>query len=77
MNYTLLSFGLMLIIFGLIFTYVVIGSFMRITANFGDFSKQITSEAISVKRNQIFTDSLPGLVIIAIGVLLIRLSLRR
>jgi len=77
MNYSLLSFGLMMIILGFIITYVMISSFIRITANFEQLTQQISSEAVRVRRNEIISNSLPGLVLVAIGVLLIKLGFRR
>jgi mannose/fructose/N-acetylgalactosamine-specific phosphotransferase system component IID len=77
MNYTMLSFGLMMIILGLIVTYVMISSLIKITASFEEMGKQLTSGDVIAKRNEIITNSLPGLATVAIGVLLIRLSLIR
>jgi len=77
MNYTMLSFGLMMIIFGLIFTYIMINSFIKITTNFEELSKQLASETVKAKRNEIAINSLPGLVLVVIGVLLLRLGFKR
>jgi hypothetical protein len=55
----------------------MINSLIKITASFEEMGKQLTSGAVIAKRNEIITSSLPGLVIVSIGVLLIRLSLRR
>lgn len=77
MNYTLLSFGLMMIIFGLIVTYIMVNSFIKITSNFEEMSKQLTSETVKAKRNEITMNSLPGLVIVTVGVLLIRIGFKR
>jgi hypothetical protein len=77
MNYTLISFGLMIIIFGLIFTYVMISSLITMTANFEQMGKQLASDTLKAQRNEIFTNSLPGLVVVAIGILLIRIGLKK
>jgi ABC-type nickel/cobalt efflux system permease component RcnA len=77
MNYTLISFGLMIIIFGLIFTYVMISSLITMTANFEQMEKQLASDTLKAQRNEIFTNSLPGLVVVAIGILLIRIGLKK
>lgn len=77
MNYTLLSFGLMMIIFGLIVTYIMVNSFIKITTSFEEMSKQLASETVKAKRNEITMNSLPGLVIVTVGVLLIRIGFKR
>jgi hypothetical protein len=77
MNYTLISFGLMIIIFGLIFTYVMISSLITMTAKFEQMGKQLASDTLKAQRNEIFTNSLPGLVVVAIGILLIRIGLKK
>jgi len=77
MNYTLLSFGLMMIIFGLIVTYIMVNSFIKITTSFEEMSKQLASETVKAKRNEIAMNSLPGLVIVTVGVLLIRIGFKR
>ncbi len=77
MNYTMLSFGLMMIIFGLIVTYVMISSFIKITANFEQLGQQLIYTGVIAKRNEIITNSLPGLVMVVIGVLFIRIGFKR
>jgi hypothetical protein len=66
-----------MIIFGLIVTYIMVNSFIKITTSFEEMSKQLASETVKAKRNEITMNSLPGLVIVTVGVLLIRIGFKR
>jgi len=76
MNTTLLLLGLSIIIFGVIISYIVIASVLKLEQSMSEIITQAKS-LTNTQKNQIISNTLIGEIIIVIGFLIIREALRR
>jgi len=76
MNNTLLFLGISIIIFGVIISYIVIASVLKLEQSMSEIITQAKS-LTNTQKNQIISNTLIGEIIIVIGFLIIREALRR
>jgi hypothetical protein len=76
MNTVLLLLGLSIIIFGVIISYIVIASVLKLEQSMSEIIIQAKS-LTNTQKNQIINNTLIGEIIILIGFLIIREALRR
>lgn len=73
----MITLGLGVMVFGLIMVYLMASSVVKLTLDYQKWSDQLKSDLLKANKNELFTNSLPGLVIVAIGVLLMRVGVKK
>jgi uncharacterized protein YjeT (DUF2065 family) len=76
MDSALLAFGVTIIIFGIIISYFLVTSVLKIGRSVVDIQTQ-TADLIQTQNNEILSTTLIGGAIILIGVLIIKEALKR
>lgn len=76
MNTPLLLLGLSIVIFGVVISYVVVSSVLRIQESMSNIIVQAKS-LTNTQKNQIINNTLIGEIIIVVGFLVIREALKK